>query len=174
MAVKLSKVVKIVGNVVFVMTLVICLFFSVFTIPRLFGIKPFVVQSSSMEPTIPTGSVIFCNTKDTDVEKDDIITFSLAVSEDKGVYVTHRVYDINKDGLIQTKGDNNDSADGWLEPSAVTGTYVIHIPYCGFLLDALQNYGFVLVAIWVFIINLILMLFAKILDVYVLSHEMRE
>lgn len=173
MAARVAKVVKIVGNVVFVISLVICLFFSIFTIPRLFGIKPFVVQSSSMEPTISTGSVVFVDTKDTDVEVDDIITFSLAVSEDKGVYVTHRVYAVNN-GLIQTKGDNNDNADGWLKPSAVTGTYLLHIPALGFLLDKLQSYGFVLIAIWIFVINLILMLFSRILELYVMSHEKEQ
>lgn len=171
---KLSRVVKVIANVVFILTLVVGLIFSIFTVPRLFGVKPFVVQSASMEPTIPTGSVVFVNTKNVYVEVDDIITFSLAVGEDKSVFVTHRAYDISDDGLIQTKGDNNDAPDGWLEPSAVTGTYLFHIPWCGFVLDQLQDYGFVLVTIWVFVINVMLAMLGKILELCAASKEKTE
>lgn len=165
MIAKISKLLKILGNVCVGLTIFICLVFSVFTVPRLFGIIPFVVQSSSMEPGIPTGSVVFTNANDTDVAVDDVITYSLSTGENTGVYVTHRVYDINEErGLIQTKGDNNDHPDGWLEKSAVTGTVLFHIPKAGFVLDRLQEKGFVVLAIWVFVINIILMVIPQILD----------
>lgn len=162
---KASGIIREISNICVIFTVIICLVFSIFTIPRLFGISPFVVQSASMEPAIPTGSVVFVDTKDTDPAEGDIITYSLSVGGDKGVFVTHRVNKIDaKNGLIQTKGDNNDNADGWLDKSAVTGTVIKYIPWCGFVLDALQQAGFVLIAVWMLVINLILMMVPSILD----------
>lgn len=162
----LSKILKTAGNIFIGITVFICLIFSVFTIPRFFGVTPFVVQSSSMEPEIPTGSVVFTNTNDKDVETGDIITYSLSTGEDTGVFITHRVHDTNAEkGLIQTKGDANDNADGWLEKEAVMGTVMFHIPEAGFLLEHLQEKGFVLLAIWVFTINALLLILPYILDI---------
>ena len=161
---KVSGMVRELSNFCVLLTVILCLVFSIFTVPRLFGISPFVVQSASMEPTIPTGSVVFVNTKDTEVEEGDIVTYSLSLGDDKAVFVTHRVSRIDTDsGLIQTKGDNNDSADGWLEPSAITGTVVKYVPWCGFVLDSLQRTGFVMIALWMAVINLILMMIPYIL-----------
>lgn len=151
---KLRLLIKIVNKTVITATIVIMLFMAIFTVPRLFHIKPFVVLSGSMEPTIPTASVVFVDTTKRDVKIGDVITFSLSTGANTGVYVTHRVNDI-VDGLIQTKGDNNDNADGYIEPDAVTGTVMTHIPYVGLILDFLQKQGFVLVAIWVFAANAI-------------------
>lgn len=154
-----SQVIQHMSDLCVIFTVVICLIFSVFTVPRLFDISPFVVQSASMEPTIPTGSVVFVNTKDTDVKEGDIITYSLSVGENKGVFVTHRVHKMDTEsGLIQTKGDNNDNADGWIDGSAVVGTVLNYLPWCGFVLDSLQRAGFVIIAIWMFAVNLILMM----------------
>lgn len=162
---KISNILRILGNICVILTVLICLVFSVFTIPRFFGITPFVVQSSSMEPEITTGSVVFTNTKDTDVEVGDVITYSLSTGEKTGVFVTHRVNDIDEErGLIQTKGDNNDNPDGWLEKSAITGTVLFHVPKVGFILDHLQEKGFVILAIWVFVINVLLMMLPYVLD----------
>lgn len=163
---KISKVLRILSNICIALTVLICLVFSVFTVPRLFGVTPFVVQSSSMEPAIHTGSVVFTNRKDTDVKKGDIITFSLTTGDKSGVFVTHRVNDIDKErGLIQTKGDNNDKADGWLDKSAITGTVLFSIPKVGFILNSLQEAGFVILAIWVFVINAVLMLASRLVSV---------
>ena len=153
-----KKFIKWLNRIVAVLTVIILIMVAGFTAPRLFGIKPFVVLSGSMEPTIPTGSCVFVNTKDTDVDEGDIITFSLSTGEDSSVFVTHRVNKITDDGLIQTKGDNNDSPDGYLESDAVIGTVMFHIPVLGQILDFLQNKGFVLAALWVLVINVITML----------------
>ena len=153
-----KKFIKWLNRIVAVLTVIILIMVAGFTAPRLFGIKPFVVLSGSMEPTIPTGSCVFVNTKDTNVDEGDIITFSLSTGEDSSVFVTHRVNKITDDGLIQTKGDNNDSPDGYLELDAVIGTVMFHIPVLGQILDFLQNKGFVLVALWVLVINVITML----------------
>lgn len=82
----------------------------------LYFISPFevvTVSSSSMQPTLPVGSVSIAvkADEDTKYEVGDIITFAV---EYNGTYysrVTHRIVAINEDGTIQTKGDNNPEND---------------------------------------------------------------
>ncbi|MBR1592136.1 MAG: signal peptidase I [Ruminococcus sp.] len=75
----------------------------------LIGIRPYIVRSGSMEPTIMTGSVCFVNhnTKFEEIQENDIIAFELG----GGTMVTHRAVKISPDGII-TKGDNNNTEDG--------------------------------------------------------------
>ena len=74
------------GRIVLILTVVIALVASVFVVPKLFGINPYVVLSGSMEPQIHTGAIAFVNTKDTAVKVGDVVTYRLANDE----LVTHR------------------------------------------------------------------------------------
>ena len=95
----MEQIVKWINRIVLLLTILICILMAGFLVPRLFGVTSFVVLSGSMEPVIPTGSAVFVNTKDTDVEKGDIITYSLGVGDDETVYVTHRVFHVREDGM---------------------------------------------------------------------------
>lgn len=55
----MKKAVLWLNRIVAVLTVIILIVVAGFTAPRLFGVKPFVVLSGSMEPTIPTGSCVF-------------------------------------------------------------------------------------------------------------------
>ena len=71
-----------------------------------FGYKPVVVLSGSMEPYMETNSlVIVKQTKG--IQEKDVVMFHL----DEDNMVCHRVMDIDDEGNITTKGDNNDVAD---------------------------------------------------------------
>lgn len=71
-----------------------------------FGYKPVVVLSGSMEPFMQTNSlVIVKSTKD--IKENDVIMFSV----DDETMVCHRAVEIDKEGNITTKGDNNETAD---------------------------------------------------------------
>lgn len=63
------------GRIVLILTVVIALVASVFVVPKLFGINPYVVLSGSMEPQIHTGAIAFVNTKDTAVKVGDVVTY---------------------------------------------------------------------------------------------------
>ena len=107
-------------------------------------IKPLVVQSGSMEPSIKTGSVVFTQ-KFPDYKKDDVITFS----PDNGKnLITHRIFSF--DGTyFQTKGDANEEADFLkIKPDQIKGKVVLYIPYLGFGVDfAKQPKGFIFLVI---------------------------
>lgn len=79
-----------------------------FLIPILLGIKPFIVLSGSMEPTIKVGSIAYINTheKVQNIKDGDIIAFSFGDSQ-----VTHRVLKINENQTFTTKGDANSVED---------------------------------------------------------------
>lgn len=105
-----------------------------------------VVMSGSMEPEIPTGSLICLNTgfSAEEIQENDIIAFTLG----KNSEVLHRVIKINRNrGLFYTKGDANATED--FEPitfEQYKGKFVFVIPYIGYLVYRMKSYG-----IWVVI-----------------------
>lgn len=77
---------------------------------RLVGLTPFVVLSGSMEPTYPTGALIYVKKVPAEqIQVGDPITF--VMNEDL-VVATHRVVDIDGENQrFTTKGDANDAVD---------------------------------------------------------------
>lgn len=107
------------------------------------GMKAFSVLSGSMEPEIPTKSMIFSRIprgKD-DIQIGTIITFEKP--DMKGINITHRVVEIKEkrsETIYITKGDANESPDKWEVPySNIRGIYARNIPYLGYSLQFLQS-----------------------------------
>lgn len=76
----------------------------------LLGLKPVLILSDSMEPTMPEGSIaIVRHQNGKDVKKGDIIFFETEILGGRS-YVVHRIEDITEQGII-TKGDNNRNTD---------------------------------------------------------------
>ncbi|NMM84408.1 signal peptidase I [Rhodococcus sp. SRB_17] len=78
----------------------------------LFGIKPLVFRSGSMEPEISTGALALAKTVPaSDLAVGDVIS----VDNDQGVRITHRVVELESAGgdtvLATLKGDANNVAD---------------------------------------------------------------
>lgn len=142
------------GRIVSGITVAVLLIGMVFTILKLSGIVPYVVLSSSMEPTVQTGSVLFADVKDKDPEVGDIITFRVDGVNEKNVLVSHRVIEIQNDAYV-TKGDNNDTQD--LVPVAkeqIVGTYRFHIPKLGYLMEKLTAKVLMVIAGWLVLLNI--------------------
>lgn len=115
----------------------------------LFGTKPYVVLSGSMEPTIPTGAVVFSKAA-SEYKPGDIITFSQ--NGNKKELVTHRLNEVTgKDGAVtfKTKGDANKSVDSWtVDPKNVVGKVSFKIPFLGYIVNFAQKpQGFILLVI---------------------------
>ena len=78
-------------------------------LPEVFHMKAYVVKSSSMEPAIKAGSVIYVSQYDPDepVCPGDIVSFQAG-----NVMVTHRVVSVDlENNAIVTKGDANAVCD---------------------------------------------------------------
>lgn len=102
-----------------------------------------IVKSGSMEPTIPTGSIVLVQPKDHYL-KGDIVTFGKDTSRD--IPTTHRIIAVTADGSFVTKGDANEEADQNPAPrNSVIGKVILHVPGAGFVLDfARTKLGFAL------------------------------
>lgn len=131
---KILKFLKIILNIILTTIIIfgIC-FVGLFCI----GVQPYVVESGSMEPTIKTGSISFINkhAKYQDIVVGDIIAFEI----EDGVYATHRVVSINKEG-ITTKGDANSMEDAIITTEdTFLGKNIFSIPKCGIIVKKLQT-----------------------------------
>jgi len=103
----------------------------------IYGVRPYITMSGSMEPDIKTGSICFVDTKAVyeDMEEGDVIAFE-SVS---GSMVTHRVIGVTEEG-IETKGDANDISDGvTTNEDNFRGKTIYSIPYIGYLVMIFQQ-----------------------------------
>lgn len=110
--------------------------------PRVLPYQALVVRSGSMEPTIPTGSVVFYrHIAAAKVHVGQIIVFSKP--GDPSERVTHRVYRIANGPTgryFVTKGDANGAPDAWRVPAVGSGWVArFHIPTVGYVLADLQS-----------------------------------
>ena len=147
----MKRVFNIIQNIeIAIAVLIIILFFVI----RVFGYNPYVVESGSMEPTIPTYSVAYVKNVDAnDINKNDVIAFNI----DKKV-VTHRVIYSNKnENCFVTKGDANKAKD----PTPVKfenciGIVKFHIKYLGHLIICLQSLKGKIIFGGIIVINIII------------------
>ena len=99
----------------------------VFVLAYMIGLRPVVVITGSMEPTIPTGSCVIVNQMDKAVFPGDVIAYELP-----GVTypIIHRFVEADESGALLTKGDGNDAADPWrVTSSALKGKVVYILPW---------------------------------------------
>jgi signal peptidase len=126
---------KVFSTFVTVITAFIVIAAAIIIILFLLGNRPAVVLSGSMEPIVPTGSVAFVDTHDTEVEEGDIVQYRLVDSNGEEIKVLHRIITVNPDGTFVTKGDSNEVADmNSIDQSQICGTYRGNIPGVGYIL----------------------------------------
>ena len=107
----LTAGIRFTGTLLLVALVAVCL---PLTVPRFFGYHIYSVISGSMEPAIPTGSLVYIKTMEpVDMQKDDVIAFYGA--RDQASIITHRVVENRVVmGEFITKGDANKKED--MEP----------------------------------------------------------
>lgn len=130
---------------------------------QLFGVQVLVVQSGSMEPEYPTGSVVYVTpAAPEELALRDVVTFRVG-SHSLG---THRIIEIlEEDGktLYRTKGDANDQADGLISADDIVGKVRFSIPLLGYLVAYIQKPPGMYVAIAVAACILLLMVLPDLL-----------
>lgn len=109
-------------------------------IPSVFGHKPFIVLSGSMENEIKIGDLIVVkNVNPENLVEGDVIAFRDA----QNTVTTHRIIDLVEDNnttYFVTKGDNNSSQDqNLVEYDDVEGLYSFRIPGVGTVLNSLAS-----------------------------------
>lgn len=109
-------------------------------VPSVFGYKPFMVLSGSMETKIRKGDLIITKIIDPKTLKiDDVIAFR----DVENTVTTHRIIDMverNGETYFITKGDNNSSQDqNLVSLNDVEGIYVGRIPGIGSIMNSLSE-----------------------------------
>lgn len=125
------------GTVLLIALVLVCL---PVTATRLLGYEAYSVVSGSMEPAIPTGSLVYVKqAAPEEIKEDDIIAFYGA--KDSNAIITHRVVE-NKVvmGELITKGDANKTEDMNPVPySNFIGKVEHSIPTLGRIAQALTS-----------------------------------
>lgn len=111
-------------------------------IPRAAGATPVTVLTTSMEPTLPPGTLLVVQPKPVhQIQVGDVITYQLR-SGDPAV-ISHRVIAIassTTNGLsFITRGDNNAEADPAVVPAQVRGVVWYSVPLIGYVNSALDQ-----------------------------------
>lgn len=78
----------------------------------LFGYRPILVLTGSMEPYMMTNSICITEQVESidEIEPGDVVTFHIYNEAGKKMNITHRIVSI-ENGIINTKGDNNGVSD---------------------------------------------------------------
>lgn len=90
--------------------------------PMILGWGSAIIQTGSMEPDIPIGSLIIIQEKD-DYKAGDVVTYA----DDTGRAVTHRILSVAGNTII-TKGDANNVEDEPFNKSQIIGRVQLVIP----------------------------------------------
>lgn len=135
----IKKLCKLMFNVVCIGAVILCgtLLFKSYVQhenpPFVLGYSPLPVMSGSMEPVFHAGDVIIIQKAD-DYQLNDIITF-----QSEGALITHRIIERNENGYV-TKGDANSAKDeDIIQKDQIIGTYVVAIPWIGYLKVWISN-----------------------------------
>lgn len=102
-------------------------------VPSFMGFSLYQVETGSMEPTLPVGSIILTKSV---AEKDKLLEGDIVTFRWDEHIVTHRiieVMDVNGEVRYKTKGDNpNNSIDPeLLHPDNIIAKFVFKIPLIG-------------------------------------------
>jgi len=134
------------------LTIAVALFLTGALIPAQNLYKLLIVQSGSMEPTIPVGALVITLPTQS-YFPGDIVTFRPTGSAEKSEqFITHRIESLSGErfGLTYvTKGDANKTADpGDVDQEQIVGKVLVTVPYIGYLLNTIKTpQGFILFVI---------------------------
>lgn len=149
----MNNVIRVVKNLIFIAAIIILV---VCMICFSLHIRPAVVMSGSMEPSIKTGSLILINTTDKDINEGDIIAFHSGKAE-----VAHRVVEITPEGYV-TKGDANETRDfSTVSANMVIGKIPFWIPALGYVIRWFSAPAGIITVVTAFLCLLLLELLCK-------------
>ena len=120
------------------------------SLPALFGYKPLIVVSGSMEPNYKVGSILYYKEVSiSDIKENDVITFETKNDSN----VTHRVFEVTDEGFV-TKGDANLSPDTEIVTFDMVKGKVLDfsVSYIGFYINFVNNH---LHLVWIIVIILV-------------------
>ncbi len=134
---KIQKVLPIIKMAAFFVILGLASLSLLTLLPLRTPIKPYIVLSGSMNPTILEGSIIFVKRGFNDIKKGNIVTFKRPGKPQENV--THRVVGEDKSKgrtVYITKGDANTASDLWVVPKeSIWGKAIFSVPFLGYVIS---------------------------------------
>ncbi len=132
-----GKLLNFIGTLILIAAIIACL---ALFVPHYAGIEQYPVTNGSMEPAIPSGSMVYTAQVDpSTLSPGDIIVFTS--SEDGETPVTRRVVENNiAGGEVVTTGDANEQDDP--DPatySSILGKKVLSVPMLGYLASPMKT-----------------------------------
>ena len=129
-------------NIIFKVFYILIIIYLIIFIPVLWGKRPLVIISGSMELILKVGGILYYEKINLDdFKKDDILVYQLNEH-----IVSHRIVNINEYGF-ETKGDNNNSNDSYIvDKNNVIGRgNNWSIPYIGYYAVFIYNHKYLLI-----------------------------
>ena len=109
-------------------------------IPVVWGYKPLVIVSGSMEKVLKVGGILYYK----DIDKDKFDVGDILVYKSNNHIVYHIVIEKNSLGYI-TKGDVNEESDGIIEKSKILGKGTNwSLPYIGYYANFIYKHKYIL------------------------------
>lgn len=136
-------------NILIKIIYILIIIYLMIFIPCIWGYKPLVIVSGSMEPILKVGGILYYKKQDiNNFNKDDILVYTAGDH-----IISHRIVDKINDGFI-TKGDNNKSIDTvTVDDSRVIGRGTNwSIPYLGYYADFIYTHKYLLIIFVILII----------------------
>ena len=165
-----ARVCTVLGAIILVLVAVVGIGAAV--LPRVLGMHSFAIVTGSMEPNLPTGSLVYAEpVGGSSLEVGDVAVFW----RDSDVIV-HRVDSINADDHeLITKGDANAGVDVRPVPySNVVGRVVLCVPYAGYFLMAIGSLSGKLLLGWIVLMGAALCLIGSVLSGLALQNPAKE
>jgi signal peptidase len=112
-------------------------------VPRLGGATPYVIESGSMSPRMPAGTLVVVRPVDVrEIGIGTVITYQVRSGQPE--VVTHRVVgqgvDLSGRPRFRTRGDENSAVDdGWVRPAQVKGERWYAVPRLGYVTTLLTG-----------------------------------
>lgn len=144
----LVKIKDFIFRIVYILLIIYLLIF----VPSLWGQKPLVVISGSMEPTLKVGGILYYEK----INIDEFDEGDILVYQTKEHIISHRIMDINENGFI-TKGDINNSVDNYLvSDDQILGKGTNwSIPFIGYYADYIYSHKYLLyISLGIIIVDL--------------------
>ncbi len=150
----MRKAFTIVGRIVTILILLFAIAVMIFTVisvntvgkeeASIFGYKPYIVLSDSMQDTFEVGDMVISKSVDVStLEPGDIITFSSIDRANRGETVTHKIREITTyegEQAFVTYGTTTGVDDAYPVPFAnVTGEYQFRLPGMGYFFEFLRT-----------------------------------
>ncbi len=143
------EIIKKIVHILSIIIYIVVILFALIELPIIFGYKPLIVLSGSMEPTYKVGSIVYYHKVSmSELKVGDPITYVL----EDGTYITHRIVNIEEDS-IETRGDANNTSDPLVSYEQVMGKVAkVNIPVVGYCYEYFLKYHTIIIGILIIIL----------------------